>query len=217
MRPLASRVGRSSIATQQWPRLAWERRKAGMRIVEQTESKMVVRSSSRATLIQGFVLFVFGIAFLTYTSRVPIGLLVSLAFIAGSLVLLMVKRHVLVTVDKLRTTVEVRSRRLLLLVTQRTEAISAVDRVTSDQLYGKRLIESEWGNMILVYKDGSYVVLDREDGRTSSMPGGVMCTVGADRTVEAALARFLGVPLVVNPDFSEALEESKLSRELTRP
>jgi len=185
-----------------------------MRIAEQTESKMVVRSWSAATLLYAVFCLLFGIPMLIRTSHSAVGLLLSIAFIGGGVGCLAAGRSVRVTVDKLRATVEVRSRRLLW-VTNRTEAIADVDRIASDQLYGKRLIESEYGHMLLVYKDGSSVVLDREQGRTRMLPGGAMYTQGADRTAESALARFLGVPLDVYPDLPEAVQESKMRQDLS--
>ena len=54
-----------------------------MRIVEQTESRMVVPSSSAANLVGGLFFVLFGVLTLTAASRTLVGLLVELAVIAA--------------------------------------------------------------------------------------------------------------------------------------
>ncbi len=188
-----------------------------MRIVEQSDAKMVVRSSSAANLVGGLFFVLFGVLTLSVAHGTMAGLLVGLAVLAVGLLLVLAARRVMVTADKLRATVTVQARRLLH-STNRTDAIADVERVTTDQRYasdhpsGTRIVGNRYSNIILVYKDGSRVTLDREKGMTRHLPGGVTCNQGGDHTVETALATFLDVPLVVDPDYSEAIQSWRADR-----
>ena len=189
-----------------------------MKITEQTESRLVVRNSSMSTVVVGAVVLLAGILVLLY-SRHTVGIMVvGLGFAIAGLASLLLARDLTVTADRLRATVTIRARSPLRSM-DKTVAIAAVDRVTTDQLYAAdgpsdiRIVNTQWSKIIVVFKDGSYVVLDREVGKTRRLPGGAAFTQGADRTVETALAQFLGVPLVVNPDnISEALGEPRRKR-----
>ena len=128
-----------------------------MNVVEQTESRMVVRRSPFRTLLFGCLFMIAGVFWLTQSSGKLGTLFFSLACIAvGRLLVLSVKR-VTVVADKLRATVSITSRSLLH-GDKRSVAIADVECITTEERVKlQRSLRSQKvvNNFVLVFRDGS--------------------------------------------------------------
>jgi hypothetical protein len=170
-----------------------------MKIVEQTESHMVVRKPLGVQALASLVPLVIGVCILTQAADTAMGVLIGFAFVGSGLLSLLRARRVVIEIDRPRGTVAIDSKSLLEPAESWSASIGEVDHLT----YGDT---SEAGNLLggtgdrnaclLVLKDGSCQVIPHDAAHSVWVLGIPVYSRPAGRKIDRALAAFLGVPLV---------------------
>jgi UPF0716 family protein affecting phage T7 exclusion len=170
-----------------------------MKIVEQTQSRMIVQRSPLTQMAAGGVLLVAGVFLLSQARNTSTaGLVLTLAFVGAGLLILISARRITVSVDKLGATVSISSKSLVGRVQNRSIAIADIDRLTYDEVYFTERVNGRYhanrrSSSILVLKDGSAVVLAREQSEGAGVLD-ILSFSRADMTVDRALSEYIGVP-----------------------